>query len=101
VLAAVHYPIVGDEPQWSLAAALAIAGAIFGPWTAGMIGISTPSRRLERFAPAIGQGQILLMVDVPAWRVQEIEARLEGRATEEYALQSFLCESSASSAPLR
>jgi len=76
VLVAVFYPIVGDKPQWGLAAALAVAGALFGIWTSTMIGVSTPSKRLARFTPQIEQGQILLMVDVPMWRVAAIEARL-------------------------
>jgi len=42
-----------------------------------MIGISTPSNRLKRFQSSIEQGQILLMVDVPNSRVDDIEARLE------------------------
>jgi hypothetical protein len=75
-LVAVHYPIVGDEPQWGVAAALAVFGGFFGTWTATMIGVSTPSKRLQRFAPQIEQGQILLMVDVPMWHVEAIEERL-------------------------
>lgn len=75
-MAAVGYPIVGDAPQWSLFAVLTGAGAVFGAWTSSMIGISTPSRRLRCFAQRIEQGQILLMVDVPPWRAEEIEARL-------------------------
>ena len=76
-LVAVHYPIVGDEPQWGIAAALAIAGALFGVWTSTMIGVSTPSKRLARFTPEIEKGKILMMLDVPMWRVEEIEARLQ------------------------
>lgn len=76
-LAAVYYPIVGDEPQWALAAVLAIAGAIFGTWASTMIGVSTPSKRLERFREQIEQGQILLMIDVAMWDVKAIEARLQ------------------------
>ena len=75
-LAAVHFPIVGDDPQWGLAAILAIAGALFGTWTSTMIGISTPSKRLARFAKQIEEGQLLLMVDVPMWQEEAIEARL-------------------------
>jgi hypothetical protein len=75
-LAAVHYPITGYEPQWGIAAALAIAGALFGTWTSTMIGVSAPSKRLARFMPQIEQGQILLMVNVPMWQVEAIEARL-------------------------
>jgi hypothetical protein len=75
-LVAVHYPITGDEPQWGIAAVLAVAGALFGVWTSTMIGISTPSKRLQRFAKDIEQGRILLMVDVPMWRVEQVEERL-------------------------
>jgi hypothetical protein len=76
-LAAVYYPIIGDEPQWALAAVLSIAGAIFGTWASTMIGVSTPSKRLERFRSQIEQGQILLMIDVAMWDVKAIEARLQ------------------------
>lgn len=82
VLVAVNFPIVGDAPQWGLAAALAVAGALFGTWTSTMVGISVPSKRLQRFAPQIEQGQILLMVDVPMWSVAAIEARLRARHPE-------------------
>lgn len=82
VLVAVFYPLVGDEPQWGLAPALAIAGALFGTWSSTMIGVSTPSKRLARFAPQIEQGQILLMVDVPMWRVDAVEAALKARHPE-------------------
>jgi len=75
-LVAVHYPIIGYEPQWGIAGALAIAGALFGVWASTMIGISIPSKRLARFTPQIEDGKILLMVDVPMWRVEAIEKRL-------------------------
>ncbi|MEO8280067.1 MAG: DUF1269 domain-containing protein [Ideonella sp.] len=75
-LAAVVFPIVGDSPQWGIAALLAIVGAGFGAWASSMIGVSTPSVRLKRFHAAIEQGQILLMVDVPRSRVAQIEQLL-------------------------
>jgi hypothetical protein len=77
VLAAVFFPIVGDQPQWGIAAVLAMAGAVVGAWASSMIGVSTPSNRLKRFEAAIEKGQILLMVDVPRSRIDEIEARLQ------------------------
>ena len=46
------------------------------PNASTMIGISTPSKRLARFAQQIDEGQILLMVDVPMWQEEAIEARL-------------------------
>ena len=61
-LVAVFYPIVGDEAQLGLVVpGLAIFGALFGIWTSTMIGISTPSKRLQRFAAHIERGQVLLM----------------------------------------
>ena len=74
---AYFFPIVGDSPQWGIAAALTVAGALFGAWSSSMIGISTPSVRLKRFEGAIAQGQILMMVDVPRSRVDEIERLLQ------------------------
>lgn len=77
VAAAIFFPIVGDSPQWGIAAVLGMLGAGFGAWSASMVGVSVPSTRLKRFAPAIDQGQILLMVDVRSARVKEMEARLQ------------------------
>ena len=74
---AAMFPIVGDSPQWGVAAVLAVLGGVFGAWSSSMIGSSTPSSRLKRFQAAIEQGQILLMVDVPRSRIEEIEAVLE------------------------
>jgi len=76
VIAAIFFPIVGTQPQWGLVAVLAMVGAVFGAWASSMIGASTPSNRLKRFGPAIDAGQILLMVDVPRTRCEEIQARL-------------------------
>ena len=41
-----------------------------------MIGISVPNKGLQRFAAPIAQGWILLILDVPVWRVADIEQRL-------------------------
>lgn len=76
------YPIVGDAPQWVFIPAFTILGAVFCAWAASMVGISTPSKRLQRFAAEVARGRILLMVDLPAWRVTEVEAQLEARHPE-------------------
>lgn len=77
IVVALFFPIVGDSPQWGMVGLLAILGGVFGAWASSMIGVSTPSHRLERFQPAIDRGEILLMVDVAHSRVTEIEARLQ------------------------
>lgn len=74
--AAMSFPDAGEPPQWSLIPALVLAGALFDAWTSSMIGISAPNRRLKRFAAAIERGRILLVLDLPAGRAREIEARL-------------------------
>ena len=77
VVVAMVFPIFGNSPEWGMIAVLSIVGAGFGAWASSMIGVSTPNNRLKRFESAIEQGQILLMVDSPRSRVEEIEARLE------------------------
>ena len=73
-----YLPVMGlAAPGGLVAVLLALLGAVFGAWASSMIGISTPSKRLARFEPAIEAGQLLLMVDVPRTRVEEIEARLQ------------------------
>ena len=87
LLVALFFPIAGDAPQWEVAGLLAVLGCVFGAWCASMIGISIPSPRLARFETAIGEGRILLMVDVPYSQGQAVasllrcahpEARFEG-----------------------
>ncbi|QAZ39395.1 DUF1269 domain-containing protein [Methylibium sp. Pch-M] len=66
-----------DSPQWAMAAVLAVLGGLLGAWSSSMIGIAAPSGRLRRFEGALADGQLLLMVDVPRSRVQEIESLLQ------------------------
>jgi hypothetical protein len=54
-----------------------IGGALIGAWAASMIGSSVPNSQLEPFRSAVDAGQILLMVDVPNHRWEEIEALLK------------------------
>ena len=77
LMAALMFPIFGDDPEWEVAVLVAILGGVVGAWSASMIGISIPSPRLQRFEGAIAQGQILLMVDLPRSRVRDIEALLQ------------------------
>ena len=77
LVAALLFPVMGESPEWQTAVVLAVLGGAIGAWSASMIGISIPSARLRRFEGAIDQGQMLLMVDLPPSRVQEIEELLE------------------------
>jgi hypothetical protein len=50
----------------------AIVGAGFGTWVAGMVGLQVPNSRLKGFEKEIEEGKILLMLDVPAGRYEEL-----------------------------
>lgn len=51
----------------------AIVGAVIGAWISGpLIGASTPNARLSSYQPLLQQGQILLIIDVPSKRVDEV-----------------------------
>jgi hypothetical protein len=75
-------PLVGELSKPGVVGAIAALGSLFGAWASSMIGVSAPSRRLQRFDAALQRGEILLMVDVPHQRVEEIEALLSERDPE-------------------
>jgi hypothetical protein len=70
------FPIASNTPQWGIAGVLAIVGGGLGAWSASMVGCSTRNNRIRRFEQDIERGQILLMVDVPRARVEEVESLL-------------------------
>jgi hypothetical protein len=78
-LSTLLFPIAVEGPQWEVPGILAVLGGLIGAWSASMVGISIPSAWLRRYEGALEEGRILLMVDLPRERVQEIEALL--RAT--------------------
>ena len=71
--------VLDEAAKPAIVLVLAVAGALFGAWTASLIGSSVPSRRLKRFMPAIERGEILLMADVPHGRVDDVKTLLETR----------------------
>ncbi|UCC55288.1 MAG: DUF1269 domain-containing protein [Gammaproteobacteria bacterium] len=86
-IAAVVIPGVGLALGGGAILGIGLAGAGVGAWLSSMIGISAPSSRLKDFEDAIASGELLMMVDVPKGRVDEItelvrqhhpEAEVEG-----------------------
>ena len=71
---AVTFPPAGLVLGGGALLGLTLFGAGFGAWMSSMVGIGLPSSRLEKFESAIEAGQLLLLIDVPRARVQEIEA---------------------------
>lgn len=59
-----------------------IGGLLLGAWMSTLIGVSTPSVKLKAFEEELEDGKILLMVDVPHSRVDEIHELLNKRHPE-------------------
>jgi hypothetical protein len=57
-------------------------GVGFGAWMSSMIGVRLPSGRIEKFQKVIADGALLMMIDVPSLRVEEIEALVTNRYAE-------------------
>lgn len=71
---AVSFPPAGLVLGGGALLGLTAFGAGFGAWMASMVGIGLPSGRLQKFESAIEAGQLLMMIDVPRVRVEEVEA---------------------------
>jgi len=72
-LAAMAFPPAGLTIAGGAVVAMALAGAGFGAWMSTMVGVDLPNTRIEKFEAAIAKGELLMMVDVPRERVEEIE----------------------------
>jgi hypothetical protein len=68
--------VQGDGLRIVTVLGLALLGALFGTWVSSMVGSAVPNSRLTQFQAAIDEGRILLMVDVPETRVEEVRERL-------------------------
>jgi len=54
--------------------AMGVAGAGMGAWLGGMIGADVENSHIKQFEQAIDSGNILVLVDLPKKRVDEIES---------------------------
>jgi hypothetical protein len=77
-LVGMAFPPAGFTIAGGLLIAMTVAGAGFGALMSTMVGVGIPSSRLDRFQEAINGGQLLMMVDLPLPRVEEIEALVKG-----------------------
>ncbi|HXV11336.1 MAG TPA: DUF1269 domain-containing protein [Burkholderiales bacterium] len=75
-LVAVSLPPAGPVIAGGIILGSALAGAGVGAWVSGMVGMNVGNTRLKRFERAIEEGQLLMMVDVPRDRVDEISATI-------------------------
>ena len=68
----VMYPPEGVTLKLIAVLVVALGGALFGTWASSMVASSVPNSRLKPFDREMEAGKVLMMVDVPMRRVQEI-----------------------------
>ena len=76
-LAAFTFPPAGLIFGGGAVLGASLAGAGFGAWISGMIGMDVPNSQIDKFEAAIAKGEILMMIDIPKDRVAEIEALIQ------------------------
>lgn len=67
-----EYPPQGAHLELIAVLVAAIVGALLGTWVASMVGLQVPNSRLKPFEGEIQQGKLLLMLDVPAGRYEQV-----------------------------
>jgi hypothetical protein len=78
----VAYPPDGMQPQLVAVLIGMVVGAALGAWMSSMAAAAVPNSRLRQFSHEIEAGGILLMVDVPAARVDEVTRVVTARHPE-------------------
>ena len=68
----VNFPPGSMSMEMGVVLIAAIVGAGLGMWIASMVGLQVPNSRLRNFEPDIEAGKVLLMLDVPASRYEEV-----------------------------
>ena len=68
----VYFPPGGASIQLVAVLIAALVGAFLGIWMAAMMGLQVPNTQLKGFEQELEDGKILLMLDVPAGRYEEI-----------------------------
>ena len=76
-IAAVTFPPAGLVLGGGAILGTSLAGAGIGAWISGMIGMDVPNSQIEKFEDAIEKGEVLMMIDIPKERVEEIEALIQ------------------------
>lgn len=76
-LVAVALPPASTVIAGGVLLATTLAGAGVGSWLGGMVGMSVGNRRTKEFEDEIEAGKLLVLADVPADRVNEIEDRVK------------------------
>jgi hypothetical protein len=81
-MAAILFPPAGVDLRLVTILLTALVGAAFGAWVSSMVASSIPNSRLKTFEAGIEAGRVLMMVDVPGSRVDEIRKLVASRHPE-------------------
>lgn len=76
---ALFNPVPGLNVNEGVILVAALLGAAFGAWASSLIGTAIPNSRLSAFRKEIDQGRILMMVDAPRGRSNEINDLIRAR----------------------
>ncbi len=78
----VNYPPEGTHPGPLAAVLAAVVGGALGIWMGSMAAVAVPNSRLKPFQAEISRGKVLLLVDVPFARVDDIRNIVTSRHPE-------------------
>jgi len=59
-----------------------IVGILFGGWAASLVGAAIPNSQLQKFQSELEKGKLLMILDVPARRIRQIEEILQQKHPE-------------------
>jgi len=65
-------PLEGTRPGATAALVATLLGALLGLWLGTMAAVAVPNSRLRAFQADIDRGSVLLMIDVPYGRIDEV-----------------------------
>jgi len=78
----VNSPPEATHPGLTAAIVATLIGGALGLWMGSMAAVSVPNSRLKEFAGDIARGKVLLVVDVPFARVDEVRGVVTARHPE-------------------
>jgi len=69
----VYFPPGGVTLQLVTVLITAVVGGAFGAWVSTMVGLQVPNSRLKGFDHDLEEGKVLLMLDVPSGRYEQVK----------------------------
>ena len=69
----VNFPPGGVTLHYMSVLVTSLLGAAFGVWVASMVGLQVPNSRLKPFEHDLEEGKVLLMLDVPMSRYEQVK----------------------------